>query len=163
MTKFMPFVFDDEGFFTNQKCFIMTGEKLYYLVAFFNSSLFKFCFRENFPELIGGTRELSKVFFEKIPVKPITPEQEQPYKEIVKKISALKKADTTADISHLEAELNQMIYEYYGISEEEQVFIEETVKGWAEKGVIAVPELVDCLRLSVPHYNPRHPVIQFFT
>ena len=130
--KFMPFVFDDEGFFTNQKCFIMTGEKLYYLVAFFNSFLFKFCFRENFPELIGGTRELSKVFFEKIPVKPITPEQEQPYKEIVKKISALKKADTSADISQLEAELNQMIYEYYGISEEEQVFVEETVKGWAE-------------------------------
>lgn len=131
MTKFLPFVLDDEGFFTNQKCFIMTGEKLYYLVAFFNSFLFKFCFRENFPELIGGTRELSKVFFEKIPVKPITEEQEHPYKEIVQKISALKKADTSADISHLQAELNRMIYEYYGISEEEQVFIEETVKGWA--------------------------------
>lgn len=132
MTKYLPFVLDEEGFYTNQKCFIMTGEKLYYLVSFFNSFLFKFCFRENFPELIGGTRELSKVFFEKIPVKPITEEQEQPYREIVQKISTLKKADTSADISHLEAELNQMIYEYYGISEEEQVFIEETVKGWAE-------------------------------
>lgn len=130
MTKYMPFVLDDEGYFTNQKCFIMTGERLYYLVSFFNSWLFKFCFRENFPELIGGTRELSKVFFEKIPVKPITAEAEQPYKTIVQQIMTIKKADPLADISTLDAELNKMIYEYYGITPEEQVVIEETVREW---------------------------------
>lgn len=132
MTKFLPFVFDDQGYFTNQKCFIMTGDHLYYLVAFFNSWLFKLCFRDNFPELIGGTRELSKVFFEKIPVKPISDEEEKPYKELVTQISTLKKADPLADISTQESELNRLIYEYYDISEEEQRFIEETVKGWME-------------------------------
>jgi adenine-specific DNA-methyltransferase len=130
MTKFLPFTLDTEGYFTNQKCFIMTGERLYYLVSFFNSWLFKFCFRENFPELIGGTRELSKVFFEKIPVKPITEEAEQPYKTIVQQIMTIKKADPSADISTQDAQLNKMIYEYYGITPEEQVVIEETVKGW---------------------------------
>ena len=68
MTKYMPFVYDDNSFVTNQKCFIVTGQNIAYLTAFFNSSLFKFCFRDTFPELLGGTRELSKIFFDKIPV-----------------------------------------------------------------------------------------------
>ena len=68
MTKYMPFLLDNEGFCTNQKCFIVTGESLPYLTAFFNSNIFKICYRDNFPELLGGTRELSKVFFEQIKI-----------------------------------------------------------------------------------------------
>ena len=68
MTKFMPFLLDKESFITNQKCFIMTGEKLAYLTAFFNSNIFKICYRDNFPELQGGTRELSKIFFEQVKI-----------------------------------------------------------------------------------------------
>ena len=40
-------------------------------------SLFKFCFRESFPELQGGTREMSKIFFDKIPVKQISNKEEE--------------------------------------------------------------------------------------
>ena len=68
MTKYMPFLLDNEGFCTNQKCFIVTGESLPYLTAFFNSNIFKICYRDNFPELQGGTRELSKIFFEQIKI-----------------------------------------------------------------------------------------------
>ena len=68
MTKFMPFLLDKESFITNQKCFIMTGKKLAYLTAFFNSNIFKICYRDNFPELQGGTRELSKIFFEQVKI-----------------------------------------------------------------------------------------------
>ncbi|MBL7807778.1 MAG: Eco57I restriction-modification methylase domain-containing protein [Saprospiraceae bacterium] len=69
MTKYLPFAYDETGYFTNQKCFIITGEHLKYLSVVFNSKLFKFCFRQNFPELLGETFELSKVFFDKIPIK----------------------------------------------------------------------------------------------
>ena len=71
MTKYMPFYLDMEGLLVNQKCFILTGEDLSYLTAFFNSNVFKICYREMFPELQGGTRELSKIFFERIKVPPI--------------------------------------------------------------------------------------------
>ena len=71
MTKFMPFLLDKKNFMTNQKCFIMTGEKLAYLTAFFNSNIFKICYRDNFPELQGGTRELSKIFFEQVKIPDI--------------------------------------------------------------------------------------------
>ena len=66
----MPFVYDEANFLTNQKCFIITGQNMAYLNAFLNSSLFKYCFRDSFPELHGGTRELSKIFFDKIPAHP---------------------------------------------------------------------------------------------
>ena len=73
MTKYLPFVYDDKQHLTNQKCFIITGKNVAFLTAFFNSSLFKFCFRDSFPELQGGTRELSKIFFDKIPVIQVNP------------------------------------------------------------------------------------------
>ena len=72
MTKPMPFFFDDRHhFFINDKAFILSSENgdLPYLVALFNSSLFRCCFRDNFPDLMGNTYELRKVFFDKIPIR----------------------------------------------------------------------------------------------
>ena len=68
MTKFMPFLLDSNGFFINDKGFIITGNNLSYLIAFFNSNIFKICYRDNFPELQGGTRELRKIFFEQVKI-----------------------------------------------------------------------------------------------
>ena len=68
MTKYMPFYYDGKKFLTNQKCFIITGEYLEYLTAFFNSNIFKICYRNAFPELQGGTRELSKIFFDALKI-----------------------------------------------------------------------------------------------
>ena len=68
MTKYLPFYYDEKGFYQNDKSFMITGKNVAYLTAFLNSSLFKFCFLNNFPELLGGTRELRKIFFDKIPV-----------------------------------------------------------------------------------------------
>lgn len=70
ITKFLPFVYDvNEKWHINNKGFILTGENLGYLACVFNSKLFKFCFRQNFPELLGETYEVRKVFFDKIPIK----------------------------------------------------------------------------------------------
>ena len=81
MTKFLPFHLDKENYYTNQKCFIITGDSLEYLVSFLNSKLFRFCFEENFPELQGNTREMNKVIFETLPIKKITPTAQAPFIE----------------------------------------------------------------------------------
>ena len=88
MTKYMPFVYDEANFLTNQKCFIITGQNMAYLNAFLNSSLFKYCFRDSFPELQGGTRELSKIFFDKIPVKLVSLEQNEIFRKIVNSVQS---------------------------------------------------------------------------
>jgi hypothetical protein len=41
------------------------------LTAFFNSKIFKICYKDTFPELQGGTRELRKIFFEDIKIPQI--------------------------------------------------------------------------------------------
>ncbi|MBE5035275.1 Eco57I restriction-modification methylase domain-containing protein [Gallibacter intestinalis] len=113
MTKYMPFVLDDEQYMTNQKCFIITGEHLPFLTAFFNSSLFKYCFRNSFPELQGGTRELSKIFFEKIPVIRIDEQLNQSFANAVKNIQK-EYTDEKAK------EIDEMIFDLYELSSAER-------------------------------------------
>ena len=116
MTKYMPFVYDEAKYLTNQKCFIMTGRNMAYLTAFLNSSLFKFCFRDSFPELQGGTRELSKIFFDKIPVKQITNEQNKVFREALNKIQYCY----TKECARL---IDSMIFDLYNLSEDERQII----------------------------------------
>ena len=113
MTKYLPFVYDDNQFLTNQKCFIITGEHVAFLTAFLNSSLFKFCFRDSFPELQGGTRELSKIFFDKIPVIRITNDDDILFQ---KAIGEIQKDYTESKAQ----ELDSLIYDLYNLSDEER-------------------------------------------
>ena len=116
MTKYMPFSFDGEGYMTNQKCFIITGEHVAYLTAFLNSSLFKYCFRDSFPELQGGTRELSKIFFDLIPVINVSEDTEKKFEEAVKDIQesysrekAIAIDKMIFDLYHLDEKISQTI------------------------------------------------------
>ena len=116
MTKYMPFVYDEKALLTNQKCFIITGENMAYLTAFLNSSLFKFCFRDSFPELLGGTRELSKIFFDKIPVKKVSPEIDVKFNNLVSELQKRFDDQKTKDIDN-------MIFDIYSISTKERTEI----------------------------------------
>ena len=116
MTKYMPFVYDDNNYLTNQKCFIITGKNVAYLTAFFNSSLFKYCFRDSFPELQGGTRELSKIFFDKIPVCKISENQNRLFLELVE--------DIQYEYTKQKAlQIDTMFFDLYALSTEEKKVI----------------------------------------
>jgi hypothetical protein len=119
MTKYLPFIYDEtDNFYSNDKSYILTGKNLKYLTCFLNSKLFKYCFSDNFPELQGGTRELRKVFFDKIPVKQITDEQEIPFAKMVDYLVALKKESSqeTTDqfmFIYFEQIANALVFELY--------------------------------------------------
>jgi hypothetical protein len=72
MTSVFPFMYDETGFLSNDKSFILTANdgsiSLLFLTAVFNSSLAKLWIWYNCPELQGGTREIRKVYFEHFPV-----------------------------------------------------------------------------------------------
>ena len=112
----MPFVWDTKLYMTNQKCFIITGENTAFLTAFLNSSLFKFCFRDSFPELQGGTRELSKIFFEKIPVLEPNLRVESQFKELVDDIQRVYSTEKARQI-------DQLIFDLYNLTEEEKRYV----------------------------------------
>ena len=116
MTKYMPFVYDEDNYLTNQKCFIITGLHVAYLTAFLNSSIFKYCFRDSFPELLGGTRELSKIFFDKIPVKKVSNDEESMFRKAVEDIQknySIQKAKV----------IDSMLFDLYQLTEEERQLI----------------------------------------
>ena len=113
MTKYMPFVFDDKLYLTNQKCFIITGKYVAYLTAFFNSSLFKYCFRDSFPELQGGTRELSKIFFDKIPVCQVSDTQNLQFQDAVEDIQ-------NEYTKHKAQRIDLMLFDLYALTPEER-------------------------------------------
>lgn len=80
MTSLFPFTYDAEVNYYNQKAFIITANddsvSLKFLTALFNSQAAKIWIWYHCPELKGGTRELSKIYFEKFPVPDIGAKRE---------------------------------------------------------------------------------------
>ena len=72
ITKFFPFMLDNKGMFCNNKVFFITAKddtvSLSFLTAVFNSKLCKLWIWYNCPELLGGTREIRKAYFENFPI-----------------------------------------------------------------------------------------------
>ena len=128
MTKFLPFVYDMDGFYTNQKIFIITGGNyLKYLTGYFNSKVATKWIRENCPELQGGTRELSKVFFENISIPPVTEANHHLVTQIenlVDQILSAKRTDPNANVSDLENEIDQIVYLLYNLTPDEIAIVE---------------------------------------
>ncbi|WPO84548.1 TaqI-like C-terminal specificity domain-containing protein [Chryseobacterium sp. JJR-5R] len=118
MTKFLPFYLDNKGYMQNDKSFMITGKTLAYLTAFLNSSLFKYCFIDNFPELQGGTREIRKIFLSKIPVLQVSEETNQKFKNLVNEIQLKKEnAEFTRDC---ELKIDELIFDLYNLTELER-------------------------------------------
>ncbi len=113
MTKFLPFVYDNQGYLTNQKCFIITGKRIAFLTAFLNSSLFKYCYKNNFPQLLDETRELSKIFFEQISVIEVSEDTEQ---FIYSKIIDIQQSYTKDKA----VEIDQIVFDLYNLTQEER-------------------------------------------
>ncbi len=117
-TTQLGFYLDNEGFYINQKAYMIVGEHLGYLTAFFNSVLFKYCFTDSFPIIQGGGREMNKVIFEQIPVKDVSDEENEEYEQRVKKIQQMKRDGLSTDAE--ERELDIMILTHYDITDAEQ-------------------------------------------
>lgn len=116
MTKFLPFHYDTKGFYQNDKSFMITGKNIAFLTAFLNSSLFKWAFIDNFPELQGGTRELRKIFFDKIPVINVDDTINNEFSDLLEKMQ-------TNPSKELAEYIDLRLFTLYNLSEEEKQFI----------------------------------------
>ena len=93
MTSVFPFAYDEQGYMGNDKTFILTAKddsiSLKFLTAIFNSKLCKLWIWYNCPELLGGTREIRKVYFENFCIPECA--NQQPFIELADKMLALNK------------------------------------------------------------------------
>lgn len=127
MTKFLPFTYDHNGILINDKCFLLTGEKLFYLVSFLNSKLFKFCYADAFPELQGNSKEVKKFILENLHFKEVDEKIDKYFGNKVKQILKLKKNDTNYNTTILENEIDKMVYSIYDLTAEEIKIIENSI------------------------------------
>jgi adenine-specific DNA-methyltransferase len=100
-----------------------------YLLAVFNSDLFKFAFYKFY--MGGGIEgEIKGEFIGRFPIPPLTP-QNQPIANqivaLVDQILSAKKQNPEADTSKLEKEIDKLVYKLYNLNEEEIKIIEGNI------------------------------------
>ncbi len=92
-----------------------------YLTAFFNSRIFRFAFKEYFPELLGDTRELSKVFFETVTVMPVSEQLNTVFGKLVEQVGELKKQGKSA--AKEQEEIERLLTIHYQLTEADMAMI----------------------------------------
>jgi hypothetical protein len=91
-----------------------------YILSLLNSSLILFYFKKIFildDKLFPYIRKSQLDF---IPIPKISPEEQKPFIEKVEKILEAKKQDPSAETSQWENEIDEMVFDLYGLSEEER-------------------------------------------
>ena len=77
-----------------------------------NSSLFRCCFRDNFPEYSGNAYRVKKVFIEKIPIKKPSADQAQLLSQLVDLVQASKSLEHRSS-NFLEDLVDASVFEIY--------------------------------------------------
>jgi hypothetical protein len=122
--KWPEFTLDTSGTYTNQKCFIITQYTFTFL-GILNSSLSYFLFRSILPKLRGDFYEPSYAYFKNFPIVNVeVPE----INVLVKKCLEIKKQNPQADTTDLESQIDQLVYQLYGLTEEEIEIVESSSK-----------------------------------
>jgi adenine-specific DNA-methyltransferase len=93
-----------------------------YLLAILNSKLIAFLMNIWSISRRGGYLEYKVQYIEKIPIKNISEKEQKPFIELVEKILAGRKNDN--DTTELENQIDQLVYQLYGLTEEEIKIIE---------------------------------------
>ena len=144
MTSAFPFTYDEIGSLCNDKAFIITentnvipasepestnnvianpeGVKqsiLKSLLAILNSNLAKLWIWYNCPELMGGTREIRKVYFENFRIPLNNPELLQQLADLADEIIEAKK--NGEETTELEKRVNEIVYQLYGVTDAEEI------------------------------------------
>ena len=107
------FAYDDSGIYCNDKGFIMTGGSLKYLCAVLNAKLTRWFFQQIAPTSGMGTLLWKKVYVEAIPIPQLPVGKQDLFIELVDTILAAKEINPKADVSTIEAEIDQRIFELY--------------------------------------------------
>lgn len=120
MTTRFPFSYDESGSFSNNKTFILnTADKnfLLLLVGILNAKSAKLWIWHHCPELNGGAREISKVYFKNFPVPSLKDEEQKQIIRLVRSIISKKKSDL--DYSKEEDAIETLLSDHYGFNAEE--------------------------------------------
>ena len=96
---------------------------LKYLLAILNSKLY-YLWLYHRGKRKGESLELYQQPLSEIPIKKITEDEQKPFIKLADRILAAKRANPQADTSNWEDEIDQLVYQLYGLTEEEINIVE---------------------------------------
>ncbi|MGI9305978.1 MAG: Eco57I restriction-modification methylase domain-containing protein [Gammaproteobacteria bacterium] len=130
MTRCLESFLDSQGEYMAGKStviYMSSVHDLKVMLAVLNSKLLSFWYAKTFHATrMGVGLQITKRDLSQIPI-PQIPEKEQgQLSDLAEKILAAKEANPAADTIKWEAEIDQMVYALYGLTEEEKEIIEKT-------------------------------------
>lgn len=111
------FIFDDKGLFCNNSIWIIPKDDIV-LYAILSSKLGWWLISKYCTAIQNGYQLIWK-YFGQIPIARANKSQSEKIEKTVSQILSLKKENPEADTTTLEAEIDRMVYELYGLTEEE--------------------------------------------
>lgn len=126
------FSFVDAGYYFNNSVFMITNKnndisELKYLLAVLNTATFKFGSLITPLTKVGHYTYGSKEFMETIPIPNIDTKNKKLVDKIINNVSEILKfkgENSSADVSEIEKEIDNLVYELYGLEEGEIKIIE---------------------------------------
>ena len=127
MTPTGRFTYSSNEAYCNDKGFMMTGTSLKYLCAVLNSSLVTWLMKSMALTTGMGLLQWKKFAVERIPVPEISVAIQGPFIQLVDEIIEAKSTDPDADTWYLEVQIDDLVYELYGLNEEERTAIDRSL------------------------------------
>lgn len=116
------FTYDATNYYVEATAFLMTGEKLKYLLAILNSKASEWYFNQISTTTGMGTNRWKKYKIELLPIANASKAQEN---QLTGKVNAILKAKAIGtDTAALEREIDDMVYRLYGLTYDEVLTIE---------------------------------------
>lgn len=121
--------YDDEGWFVIDSILVLKleNEEKYsykYITGVLNSKVSNYLYQSFTQEEGRGFAQVKPINIRKLYIPKASKEQQKEIIQLVDKILQLKKSNSTADISALEAEIDQFIYQLYELNPKEIAIIE---------------------------------------
>ena len=127
LTEQGRFAYDEGRMFCVNTCFVMSGQSIKYLCAVLNSSLATWFMKNTALNSGMGVTRWIGFTVETIPIPKITAAKQRPFVRLVDQILKAKNDDPDADTTHLEWEIDRLVYDLYGLTEEEDTAIERSL------------------------------------
>ncbi|MBD2316249.1 class I SAM-dependent DNA methyltransferase [Phormidium tenue] len=116
------FIYDDQGLYCNDSMWIISKDDKV-LLAILNSNMGWWLISKYCTAIQNGYQLIWK-YFGQIPIPKATQNQSKSITSIVDKILTAKKGDRHADTSELEKAIDALVYQLYGLTEEEIKIVE---------------------------------------
>ena len=121
------FAYDDSGLYGEATTFLLTGGSIKYLCAVLNAKLIRWCLENMAPTSGMGTLRWKKVYVERLPIPRVPSSNQQPFDRMVDRVLRAIQIDPNSNTADAEAEIDQMVYQLYGLTASEISAVEDRI------------------------------------